>query len=312
MTDSTMNATQLKQAVRGGAGRASQVILDILTGDRQIESPIEVVPSAFLTLCFRHDLGMDEHQIFRTAVLDLLNAYCAGDERISPPIMDELLYVVQSSSLPARRRTEVTSVLYSCVQASEARAERGTTVALLNVMADELLVTNFDEWLILYARVGPEAGMPCFFGMAQLDFEAALRWLSPEMDSVDYALIRDFAFPSLLKKRLPVEAASVISALGGGVRRDLIADLVAICTRVYGVSEDRFATPYGSSRQRAVRTGGAQHGGNRRRQLWAIEEVASVVEDSPRERLAALGPIADALPGDDGFFPPALASLRAV
>lgn len=304
-----MNPAEFRQAVRRGAGRAAETILQILTGEREIESPVEGAPATFLTLCFRHDLDADEHQIFRTALLEILNAYCRGDERVQSSLVDELLYVVQSSSLPRRRRTEVTALIFACIQTAEARGDRPATIAFLNLLADEVLVTNFEEWVYLYARIGPDAAMPCFFGMAQLDPQSAFVWLWSEVNAIDYELIRDFAFPSVLKMMRPHEAAQLLLDLRPKTGSRLVADLSESCQGVYGLREELFS----QTRKKDFRKAQSRDlmSGDSRRRAWAEDETQEDRDLSPRDRLAKVGVLADALPGDDGFYPPGLA-LKAV
>lgn len=302
-----MTSEALRQSVRRGAGSSARLIVDVLKRTLQIDAPIEVSPAAFLTLCFRHDLDADEHQIFRTALLEILDAYAVGEVTLSGETLDEFVYVMQSSSLPRRRRTEVTALIFHCILTAEARGDRAATVSFLNLLADEVLVTSVDDWADLYERFQPDGALACFFGIGRIDLESALRWLSSEREVVDYDSIREFAIPSLLRAEGSARVVRVVEAVSGDIDQQVLSDVRSAYRRVYGVRLRLVAEQGGRRDQASAAEGAVRAIEDHRVRAWVAPEWKD--DMSARERIEEMEERADARPGDEVFFPPGLATI---
>jgi hypothetical protein len=207
--------------------------------DCESDSPIESDATTSLALTFRQDLGgLDEREIFREAILEIFGAYSSGDLALQPEQFDILSYLASVSSLPRRRQTEFRQLLESCLRRSEANDTGAITQSLLNLMADEFLVTNVNDWTGYFSRFGPSVGFQCFYGIGLLDLPTALDWLDQNFDQVDYDLIRDFGYPSLVKRWVTIDGTLALGAwMDASEHPVVLEDFRACIEQVTGIKD---------------------------------------------------------------------------
>lgn len=300
MTDMPPSSA-FRDEVRRGAGPASAMLVKAITGAQEVQPPVENDPATSITLSFRQDLEADEREIFRESVLEVFDAYASGSLLLDAAQFDTLTYLAAVSSTPRRRRTELTQLLHCCLTRAQADETPDIAQSVLNLMADEVLITNIREWDLLFKRLGPAVGFQCFYGIGRLDLSSALSWLDHNLNEVDYETIRDFAFPSLIKAWLSIDPSEAISPRLSNLGNQRIADDYAS----FAEQVTAIPTPWRHGPD-------ADH--ERRKGMTSELPDVSGPRGSTRPRLTLIrnAEQADAVPGDAAFYPPGLALIAGL
>lgn len=289
------NAVTFRTEIQMGAGPATNLLIRTITQTPETDPPVESDPATFLTLSFRQDLSANEREIFREAVLEAFNAYASGAIHLAPDQFDTLAYVAAMSSTPRRRRTELALLLQSCLSRARADHDDRTVQSILNLIADESLITNVREWQELYRQLGRFVGFQCFYGIGRIDLESALTWLAENWEDVDYELIHDFGFPALIKFWIAVDPTFTLQApQAKRGSHEIYRHFADTIERITGISMiGRYATERSESSHEPLFAGDVASAGVARHRLTLVRNAEE----------------ADALPGDAAFYPSGLSSI---